>query len=204
MIKKFGDGCMSKYKTRGLYVDAFEFPIFCRVECACNNKPVLSSCDGGVGRRIRVVDYPVKFILNPDVNNPYQALLNPEMNIIFKSNSIRNTYIRLLIDYFMNVSSKQKTELIPDKIKDDSIDYIEDSNPVLGFIMDKFTITNNTKDRIRTSEIFTEFKLKSGDLKMTSAKFKENMLVISGIEYKKSDGNVYFTGLKAKDEFLSN
>jgi len=204
MIKKFADGCMSKYKTRGLFVDAFEFPIFCRVECACNNKPVLSSCDGGVGRRIRVIDYPVKFISNPDVNNPNQALLNPEMNIIFKSNSIRNTYVRLLIDYFINISSKQKTELIPNKIRDDSIDYIEDSNPVLGFIMDKYIITNDTNDRIKSSEIFTEFKLKCSEFKMTSAKFKDNMLVISGIQFKKMKDSNYFIGLKAKDEFISN
>lgn len=204
MIKKFGDGCMSKIKTRGLYTDAIEFPIFCRVECACNNKPVLSSCDGGVGRRIRVVNYPVKFIINPDINNPNQTLLNPEMSVIFKSNSFRNTYIRLLIDYFIKISSKQKIEVIPDKIRDDSIDYVEDSNPVLGFIMDKYTITNNTKDKIRTSVILTEFKVKSGDFKMTASKFKENMLVISGIEYKKIEGYTYFTGLKEKEEIIDN
>ena len=146
LLKKMADGYKASLKTRGLYMDAIEFPIFFRVECACNNKPVLSSCDGGIGRRIRVVNYPVKFIAEPNKNNEFQALLNPEMNELLTSNAVRNTYIRLLIDYYINVSSKIKIENIPQKIKDDSIDYIDDSNPVLGFIMDKYVITNNTKD----------------------------------------------------------
>ena len=95
-------------------------------------------------------------------------------------------------------------ECIPQNIQDDSLDYIDDSNPVLGFIMDKYIITNNTKDRVRTSELFTDFKYKNSDFKMTSAKFKDNMMSISGIEYKKSEGNMYLTGLKVKDEFISN
>ncbi len=74
-------------KARGLYADMIEFPIFFRVEGACNNKPTLSSVDGGMGRRVRIVDYPVKleFIDEPDVNNRNQALFNPEMDGILSS-----------------------------------------------------------------------------------------------------------------------
>ena len=110
LLKKMADGYKASLKTRGLYVDAIEFPIFFRVECACNNKPVLRSCDGGIGRRIRVVNYPVKFIAEPDKNNEFQALLNPEMNELLTSNAVRNTYIRLLIDYYF-ISRNLKNQL---------------------------------------------------------------------------------------------
>ena len=155
-------------------------------------------------RRIRVVNYPVNFIAEPDKNNEFQALLNPEMNELLTSNAVRNTYIRLLIDYFINVSSKTKIENIPNKIKNDSLDYIDDSNPVLSFIMDKYVITNNTDNKIKSSELFTEFKYKNSEFKMTSAKFKDNMMSISGIQFNKmKDGN-YFIGLKAREEVLEN
>ncbi len=99
----------------------------------------------------------MKFIDNPDPDNKNQALLNLEMGDILTTDAIRNTYIRLLIDRFINVSSKIRKEVIPNKIREDCTDYIADSNVVLGFIMDNYVITNNDKDRISSSELFAEF-----------------------------------------------
>ena len=200
LLKKMADGYKSSLKTRGLYMDAIEFPIFFRVECACNNKPILSSCDGGIGRRVRVVDYPVKFINEPNVNDKYQALLNPKMNEILTSTAVRNSYVRLLIDHYIHVSSKQNIETVPTKIKDAGIDYIEDSNPVLGFIMDRYIITNDVKDKVKSGELFTEFKMKCSDFKMTAGKFKDNMLTIGGIEFIRNKEGSFFGGLRRKEE----
>ena len=79
------------------------------------------------------------------------------------------------------------------------IEIIDDSNPVLGFIMEKYTITNNKKDRIQSSTIFNDFKIKTGS-KMLASKFKNNMLAISGIISTKTKGLIYFRGLKEKIE----
>jgi hypothetical protein len=198
LAKKTADGHKSVLRSRGLYQEMMEFPIFFRVEGCCNNKPTLSSVDGGIGRRIRIIHYPVKFIDNPDPNNKNQALLNLEMGNILTTESIRNTHIRLLIDRFINISSKIKKEVIPNKIKEDSVDYIADSNVVLGFIMDNYIITNNDKDRISSSELFAEFKDKERGTKMTSSKFKEDVLNIGGITSKKIS-IVYFCGLRVRN-----
>jgi phage/plasmid-associated DNA primase len=123
-----------------------EFPIFFRVEGCCNNKPTLSSVDGGIGRRIRIINYPVKFIANPEPNNKNQALLNPEMASTLSSIKVRNTYIRMLIDKFVNTASNIKIENIPKQITDDSNEYIQDCNVVLGFVMDKYQLTNDEKE----------------------------------------------------------
>ncbi len=66
---------------------------------------------------------------------------------ILTTESFRKTYIRLLIDRFINISSKIRKEVIPNKIREDFMDYIADSNVVLGFIMDYYVITNNDKGR---------------------------------------------------------
>ncbi len=49
------DGCIGTLKAPGLYAESIDFPIFFCVEGACNNKPTLSSVDGGIGRRIRII-----------------------------------------------------------------------------------------------------------------------------------------------------
>jgi len=200
LLKKMADGCKNVLKARGLYQEMMEFPVFFRVEGCCNNKPTLSSVDGGIGRRVRVVNYPVKFIDNPDPDNKYQAKLDLEMYNILTSVAIRNTYIRLLIDRFINISFKIKKEVIPKQIQDDSTDYIADSNIVLGFIMEKYIITNNEKDRISSSELFSDFNNSNRGSKMTASKFKDDMCNIPGIDFKKMKTARFFCGLRCKVE----
>ena len=199
LFKKMADGYKGTLKARGLYAESIEFPIFFRVEGACNNKPTLSSVDGGIGRRVRIINYPVKFIDEPDVNNKYQALLNPEMAGILSSDAIRNTYIKMLIERFIKVASKITKENVPNQIKDDSNEYIQDCNEVLGFILDGYEITNNEDDKIASSLIFTLFKSKTNS-KMTASKFKDDMIGISGITNKRLKSGVYFLGLKKKPD----
>ncbi|KAJ1632450.1 hypothetical protein T492DRAFT_838419 [Pavlovales sp. CCMP2436] len=194
ILKKIADGHKGVLKTRGLYKDAVEFPIFFRLEGACNNKPVLSSIDGGIGRRVRIVDHPTKFVEDPDPNNKYQAKLNDDFFYEITTDIIRDTYILLLIDHFTTTSSIAKTENVPKKIVDDSNEYIAESNIVLGFIMDNHKITGNDKDTIPSSEIFNAYKNYTKD-KMTQSKFKDDMLGISGINHGRDKKGHYFGGL---------
>ena len=200
LMKKLADGYKGTLKARGLYAEAIEFPIFFRVEGCCNNKPSLSSVDGGIGRRVRVVHYPVKFIDNPDPNNKHQALLNLEMGNVLTSTAIRNTFIKLLVERFINVASKIKKETIPKQIDDDSKDYIADSNVVLGFLMDRYVITNDEKDKISSSDLFNDFKVRNIGTKMTASKFKDDMLGNSGITSKRFTSGVFFCGLRCKND----
>jgi hypothetical protein len=118
---------------------------------------------------------------------------------ILSSDAIRNTYIRMLIDRFVNVASKVTKENVPVQIKNDSNEYIQDCNEVLGFILDKYEVTNNDNDRISSSLLFAEFKSRT-NTKMTSSKFKDDMLGISGITTKRITAGVYFIGLKKRPE----
>lgn len=197
LLKKMAGGCKETLKERGLYQEAIEFPIQFQLNILCNSKPTLSSVDGGIARRIRVCNYRVKFVENPDIDNIYQAKLNPEMMDIITSDSMRNAFIVMLIKRWINHSSKNKTIQIPKQILEDSNDYVMDCNEVLGFIMDKYTITNNEKDRIQSSLLFADFKSITNS-KMLSSKFKDDMLGISGITSTKTKGIIYFRGLKEK------
>jgi hypothetical protein len=199
IIKPLVENSNGKMRTRCLHTNSIEITISFRIEFSCNNKPTLSSVDGGIGRRIRNIHYPVQFVAEPDPNNKHQALLDLDMCNKLTTDGIRDTYILMLIDRFINISSKLTTEIIPDQIKQDSNEYIEDCNPVLGFIMEKYTITNNEKDRIQSSVIFNDFKIKTSS-KMLASKFKDDMLGISGITHTKTKGIQYFRGLKEKVE----
>ena len=199
LLKKLaGVGGKEKLKERALYSEAIEFTIHFILFILCNSKPTLSSVDGGIGRRLRVINHPVKFVDEPDVNNQNQVKKNEEMYKIMGSNEIRNAFILMLINRWINITSKIKILTVPKKINDDGIEYIESSNEVLGFIMDKYEITNNERDKIQSSTLFVDFKRLFNGSKITSSKFKEDMLEISGITFTKTGGYQYFRGLKQK------
>jgi P4 family phage/plasmid primase-like protien len=198
LLKKMADGYKGTLKARGLYAESVEFPIFFRVEGCCNNKPTLSSTDGGISRRVRVIHYPVQFVENPDPNNKHETLLNLEMGQILTTDAIRNTYVRLLIERFINVASQIRKENIPQQVNQDSLDYVADSNVVLGFITEFFNITKDEKDVISSSSLYNDFRMKGVSNKMTPSKFKDDMTNIQGITFKKKKDGNYFCGLAEK------
>lgn len=199
VLKLLVDNHKTKFTTRTLYKESAEISITFEVHLACNNLPCLSSVDGGIGRRIRNINYPVQFVDNPDPNNIHQALKNEEMCDILTTDAVRDCYIRLLLDRFINVSSKLRKEIIPQQILDDCNEYITDSNPVLGFITERYIITNDIKkDRIKSSELWADFISLNKDCKMTTSKFKTDVCNIGGITHLRNNGS-YFCGLKLKD-----
>ncbi len=72
----------------------------------------------------------------------------------------------------------------------------------LGFILGGYEITNNEDDKIASSFLSALFKSKTNS-KMTASKFKDDMLGISGITFKKMKNGNYFVGLKAKPEIIN-
>jgi hypothetical protein len=191
LLRELADGFKNTLKTRALFKESVEFPIFFRVEGCCNNKPTLSSADGGISRRVRVIDYPVIFKQNADPNNPLEVELDLQMGSILTTNEIRDTFIKLLIDRFINISSKLTKENIPKQIQEASLDYIADSNPALAFITENYIITKNNKDKIPSSTLFTDFKLSNASSKLSDKKFKDYLTNISGIEHIRSNGSFY-------------
>lgn len=199
LLKRMGGvGGEEKMKERGLYCESFEFVIQFILVILCNSKPELSSVDGGVGRRVRVISHRMKFVDEPDPLNPNQSLLNEKMFSIMTAENVRNAFIRMLIDRWINRVSKIEKLKVPKRINDDSVDYIECSNEVLGFIMEGYDTTNNEKDKIQSSILYNNFKSKLNS-KITAGKFKDDMLLISGITSTRCKGVIWYRGLKLKD-----
>lgn len=62
-------------EARGLFKDQEKFKITGKIFLACNRKPPINSMDGGTWRRIRVIDFPSKFLA------PGDPMINPERNL---------------------------------------------------------------------------------------------------------------------------
>ena len=70
-----------KMSSRGLFKDTTEFKPQFKIVLMCNELPKLAGNDGGVARRIEVVDFVSKFIDNPrpTSNNPHQYKMDLQL-----------------------------------------------------------------------------------------------------------------------------
>jgi P4 family phage/plasmid primase-like protien len=200
ILKRIADEGGRKIIARQLYGNPVEFPITFQLNIFCNNKPELSSVDGGIARRLRIIDYRVKFVDEPDPNNIYQKPRDPELMSKIKTDDIRNAFIIMLLKRWDERVSQLKIISVPDEIKEASADFVDDSNPVLGFIMNNYEITNNENDKINSTALYTHFASSNRDSKISNKRFKDDILGISGISTKRSNKGVLFTGLKLRED----
>ena len=61
------------FMVRGLFQDPIEIKPQLKHWIATNDLPKITSDDGGTWRRIRVIQFPMKYVENPDPNNEFEA-----------------------------------------------------------------------------------------------------------------------------------
>lgn len=204
MLKKIADEGNQTIIAKELYKNPIEFKNQTTLNFAMNNKPALSTVDGGISRRIRIIQYDVKFVDEPQEGNKFQKKLDPNVISVLTSNNMRNTFIIMLLKRWVGRVRLTPKINVPECIKNDSNQYVSDCNSVLGFLIDckNYTISQRTTDRVKSSKVFSDFKdwLKRNkpDEIVSDKKFKEYMLNIAGVEFKKSKTGRYFTGIMFK------
>ena len=200
LLKRIADETGRKIIARALYGNPVDIPITFQLNIFCNNKPELSSVDGGITRRLRVIEWKMKFVESPDPNNKYQAPRDAELMAKIKTDDIRNAFIKMLLDRWDTRVSAFKLIPVPNEIKDASTDFVDDSNPVLGFIMSNYEITNNENDKISSTTLYTHFAGSCRDTKISNKRFKDDMLGISGVSFKKTNKFNIYVGLKLRED----
>lgn len=193
-------------KARGLYQNAIEFPIQFQIFICCNNKPELSSVDGGIARRLRIVDWKRRFLepTNPiyDPDNSDHILCDVDMIGKMSSKNVKDAFIRMLIDRWENRISKMNKIPVPVEVVEASNSFVEDSNPVLGFVRANYKITKDyPKEGVQTSKLYDAFLLYAGrNCGISNKRFKDDMMGIAGVGWKKGMRFAIYTGLEAYED----
>ena len=183
---------------RGLFKDNITYTPQFSIHIQLNNKPNLGYLDNGILRRIKIIKYPNSFVDKPC--RPNERLRDYNLIDKIKDQKFINNYIMMLIKTAEKYKDTDYKNIpIPQIVKDESEDYVNENNPVLSFIQNNLIITNDNNDRIRTSEIFklynedihTEIKLNQKDM-LKYMKFNNIMDI-------KSKGCKYYIGIKLKE-----
>lgn len=112
----------------------------------CNDKLKLKGEDGGLGRRMVVINYKSRFDEKPDEKKHIYKI---DYSLSDRVKKWRSDYIKMLIDkYDVNYEYT-----CPKEVEEASKQYIEDNNDVLKFVKEYLEFTNNDKDFVTLKDI---------------------------------------------------
>jgi len=179
--------------ARGLYKDNVTYIPQFTTHIACNDKPDLSKLDAGILRRFVIIPYNYKFVDNPKLANERKRDYNLTQKV--SRPEFINEFILMLIEkgteYFNFDTSKIN---IPSCVNDETKDYIDDNNPIIDFLQNHITITNNSKDKIKTSDLHKYYSEHDDTTIQLSARDFSKYMRFNGFAYKRIKGQRYYTG----------
>jgi P4 family phage/plasmid primase-like protien len=115
--------------SRGLYEASTCFVMETKLFLACNELPEIKGEDNAIWRRIRVIDFPSRFVDEPKGNNEY--LIDRSLPSRMRDDiTWRQTFLNILIDYYPRIVKE------PESVKTRTNNYRVDNNETEQWIID--------------------------------------------------------------------
>tara|TARA_B100000700_G_C15058940_1_gene864480 strand:- start:1275 stop:3962 length:2688 start_codon:yes stop_codon:yes gene_type:complete len=143
-----------KISARALYKELKDFKPQFKLVLTCNDLPVMSKMDGGTRRRLRVVNFTSKFVLNPDptIENQYQ--------IDFELESKLDQWPELFMMHLIKVYKRYKRGEIkePKEVMEVTQQYEDDCDEFKAFF-DDMIVEDPKSSGLKLMLISTSFNL---------------------------------------------
>lgn len=132
--------------ARGLYSESVSFRMEAKLFLACNELPEIKGEDSALWRRIRVIDFPSKFIDNPEKENEYKIDKTLPTKIR-EDITWRQTFMNILIEYYY----KDVNE--PEEIKIKTNEYKNTNNLYEVWFEENLLKTTEENDKIYLKDL---------------------------------------------------
>lgn len=204
-----------KIEARPLYGDPFQYTPLFKLLLACNHLPSIPSDDGGTWRRIRVIDFMIKFTSNPQGPNERKS----DSKLREKMKKWAQAFMWLLINvyYPIYVENDGLDKLEPERVKLSTNKYKENSDAIMEFFNE--SIEKDENSTVKFEELYELFKcwyIEAYNEKkpLHRKKFKEYFVnngyiisngkagTIKGIKLKNSDNDEYEELINNSDNVL--
>jgi len=135
-----------------------EFDIQAKIHLACNDKPKVNTTDGGTWRRLKVIDFPNKFVSDPRAANE----LPMDESIMQKV--LSSEWAECFMAYLVHIFKEGKglTKLIPpEEVEGYTNEYKEESDAIAKFLSEYFhphDAADQTYEQVSWTSIMTTFQ----------------------------------------------
>jgi P4 family phage/plasmid primase-like protien len=131
-----------KISCRANYGKQETFKVNTSIFLASQYAPELDTIDAGIIRRVRIIPFVNKFVINPDKSNPNEKLIktfSSDEKEIFKLQ-----LVNLLIQNYKKIYNLNFVYAIPEKVLNITNDYFQDNNELDNFIIDNYEYKENS------------------------------------------------------------
>ena len=187
-----------KIEARPLYGDPFQYTPQFKLLLACNHLPNIPSDDGGTWRRIRVIDFFIKFTSNPQNKNERKS--DPKLREKIKNWNQGFMWLLINVYYKMYVDNEGLENLEPERVRLATNKYKADSNVFMEFFNEG--LERDAESTILVNDVYEMFK----SWYTNSYSDKKPLPRKKLIEYFESNGydlicnkGIFVKGLKSKD-----
>lgn len=143
-----------KIEARPLYGDPFQYTPQFKLLLACNHLPNIPSTDGGTWRRIRVIDFGIKFTSSPQNKNERKS--DPELREKIKTWAQGFAWILLNKYYPLYVEKRGLDDLEPERVKIATNKYKADSDVFMEFFNE--ALEKDPNGRLLKNDVWKMFK----------------------------------------------
>ena len=112
-----------------------EFDVQAKCHLQCNDKPKVNTTDGGTWRRLKVIDFPSKFVPNPTAPNEYPMDETIEMKVL--SREWAECFMAYLVHLYTEGKGHPKL-VAPKEVDAYTNEYKEDSDAIAKFMSEFF------------------------------------------------------------------
>lgn len=154
--------------ARGLYQESLSFVMEAKLFLACNELPDIKGEDTALWRRIRVIDFPSRFVDEPKEPGEYKIdrTLPSRMR---EDISWRQTFMKILLEYYY------KDVKEPPEVKMKTNEYRQENNDFFNWMDENIVLSNKYEDYVELKTICELFLDKIKVPSKTSSKYKKEI-----------------------------
>ena len=164
---------------------------------------VITGAAGFIGShviRLFVNKYPNTHFYNLDKYNSSNAkhrIRDSNLEDFIKKPEVYNEFMLMLLEYVKIYFNKDINNIkIPEKVKYETNDYIENNNFIFDFINFEIKSSGNYKDRVKASDMFEYYNNSNFKQQSINVSDFRDLMKFNNFEIKKIGGIQYYTNMK--------
>jgi len=174
-----------------------QFKVFLQM----NNIPKMSKIDGGIERRMRIIQFPFKFVAQDKMTETYHRLGDPDVKERHcKSDAWRDEFCLMLTETYKTIKDLKSLKQ-PKSVSEATCDYLDDNNPLKVWLNTHYNITKDENHKIGSADLKRAYLEDTHIDKIADACFK-SLLEFNGVARKREACGIVYVGLKRKEIVL--
>lgn len=143
LMKEISSG--EKMYARDLFKSGGEFEVLAKFHLACNEKPKVNTADGGTWRRLVVIAFLSKFVINPSSPNEYPL----DESIQFSVSSVEwaTPFLSYLVHILKEGNGLRKLTA-PSDVLEYTSDYRNENDSIAKFISERVELAEDGEETI--------------------------------------------------------